>query len=170
MPVLLAGLEPDHVTRTNLFDRSSVALCQTATEDDDQPLPNGCVCQAVRAPGSKVTAAPAVRAGAYAWNKGSIRTVPVNHSEGPLPDGCEPQRLISIFDSSLKPEEPSTTITSSAAPATVSSRSRAARRALPRSCRAASSSMATSSCSTDIAARARRRSAPTLNAGARRES
>src|SRR5262249_28259215 len=27
---------------------------------------------------------------------GSIRTVPVNHSAGPLPEGCEPARLISM--------------------------------------------------------------------------
>jgi len=38
--------------------------------------PSGCVCQAVRAPGSKVTAAPATRAGAGAVKSGSMRTVP----------------------------------------------------------------------------------------------
>src|SRR2546422_4218782 len=59
--------------------------------------PSGCVCQAVRAPGSKVTLAPATRAGAGALNSGSIRTVPVNQSAGPLADGCEPALLISIF-------------------------------------------------------------------------
>src|SRR4051794_40609758 len=58
--------------------------------------PSGWVCQAVRAPGSKVTRAPATRAGSGGLNSGSIRTVPVNQSAGPLPDGCEPLRLISI--------------------------------------------------------------------------
>src|SRR5688572_7268804 len=58
--------------------------------------PSGCVCQAVRAPGSNVTLAPAARAGTGASNSGSMRTVPVNHSAGPLADGCEPLRLISI--------------------------------------------------------------------------
>lgn len=29
-----------------------------------------------------------------------MRTVPVNHSPGPLLDGCEPTRLISMVDSS----------------------------------------------------------------------
>src|SRR5207247_848889 len=58
--------------------------------------PSGCVCQAVRAPGSKVTLAPATRAGSAAWNNGSMRTVPVNQSAGPLPDGCEPGLLMSI--------------------------------------------------------------------------
>src|SRR4051794_2111552 len=52
--------------------------------------PSGCVCHAVRAPGSKVTLAPATRAGPGAWNNGSIRTVPVNQSAGPLPDACDP--------------------------------------------------------------------------------
>src|SRR5690349_13421252 len=58
--------------------------------------PSGCVCQAVRAPGSKVTLAPVTRAGADAVNSGSMRTVPVNQSAGPLPDGCAPLRLISM--------------------------------------------------------------------------
>ena len=43
-----------------------------------------------------MTAAPATRAGVGAVNSGSIRTVPVNQSAGPLPDGWEPLRLISI--------------------------------------------------------------------------
>src|SRR5437660_12891470 len=58
--------------------------------------PSGCVCQAVRAPGSNVTLAPLTRAGSGALNSGSMRTVPVNHSAGPFPDGCVPFRLISI--------------------------------------------------------------------------
>src|SRR3954471_5394009 len=59
--------------------------------------PSGCVCHAVLAPGSKVTLAPAARAGSGAWKRGSIRTVPVNHSAGPFPDGCEPIRLMSMI-------------------------------------------------------------------------
>jgi hypothetical protein len=35
----------------------------------------------------KLTALPAARAGAVAANRGSIRTVPVNHSAGPFADG-----------------------------------------------------------------------------------
>src|SRR5215472_7763978 len=62
--------------------------------------PSGCVCQAVRALGSNVTLAPLTRAGSGALNIGSMRTVPVNHSAGPLPDGCVPFRLISIAMSS----------------------------------------------------------------------
>src|SRR5712691_1581612 len=52
--------------------------------------PRGCVCQAVRAAGSNVTIAPETRAGELLWNGESIRTDPVNHSAGPLLDGCEP--------------------------------------------------------------------------------
>src|SRR6476646_9803587 len=59
--------------------------------------PSGCVCHAVRAPGSNVTALPAARAGALAANRGSIRTVPVNQSAGPFAEGREPLRLISII-------------------------------------------------------------------------
>src|ERR671937_678667 len=58
--------------------------------------PNGCVCQAVRAPGSNVTLAPRTRAGSGASNSGSIRTLPVNQSEDPLLELCEPALLILI--------------------------------------------------------------------------
>src|SRR5213082_2070668 len=61
--------------------------------------PNGCVCHAVRAPGSNVTLALATRAESDAWKSGSIRTIPVNHSAGPLVEACDPILLISIFDS-----------------------------------------------------------------------
>ena len=40
---------------------------------------------------------PAVRAGAFAWNKGSMRPVPAKYSAGPLLDGCERVLLMSIF-------------------------------------------------------------------------
>src|SRR5580698_9594870 len=58
--------------------------------------PSGCVCQAVRAPGSNVTLAPKTRAGAGALKSGSTRTEPVKYSSGPLPEGYVPLRLISI--------------------------------------------------------------------------
>src|SRR6185437_13993774 len=58
--------------------------------------PQGCVCHAERAPGSNVTAAPPNCAGPGDWKSGSIRTLPVKYSLGPIWDGCEPLRLISI--------------------------------------------------------------------------
>src|SRR5881398_712102 len=60
--------------------------------------PNGCVCQAVRAPGSNVTLAPRTRAGSGASNNGSIRTVPVNQSAGPSVETCEPLLLIFMYE------------------------------------------------------------------------
>src|SRR5438034_370005 len=65
--------------------------------------PNGCVCQAVWAPGSNVTLAPRTRAGSGASNKGSIRTAPENQSAGPWLDGCEPLLLISMSYHEMKP-------------------------------------------------------------------
>src|SRR6202050_4878336 len=65
--------------------------------------PSGWVCQAVRAPGSKVTSAPLTRAGSGGLNPGSMRTTPVNQSADPLPDGCEPARLISLVSSPPSP-------------------------------------------------------------------
>src|SRR6185312_3764594 len=58
--------------------------------------PNGCVCHAVRAPGSKLTQAPTTRAGAGASISRSIRAAPVNQSADPCSGGREPLRLISI--------------------------------------------------------------------------
>jgi hypothetical protein len=55
--------------------------------------PSGWVCQAERAPGSKVTLAHETREGAGALLSGSIRTVPVKYSSGPFIEGCEPTRL-----------------------------------------------------------------------------
>src|SRR5438552_18809163 len=67
--------------------------------------PSGCVCQAVRAPGSNVTLAPRTRAGSGASNSGSMRTVPVNQSVGPFADACEPFRFISISFSQLSTKD-----------------------------------------------------------------
>src|SRR4029450_4833238 len=123
VPMLLTGRRPDHVARPNLLDParpapvpsphppapaqppppariSSPGLPQHCTQP--QPAvtisvwPSGCVCQLLRAPGSKVTEAPDARPGSGALNNGSTRTVPVNQSAGPLFDACAPLRLISI--------------------------------------------------------------------------
>src|SRR5215469_13056805 len=58
--------------------------------------PSGWVCHAVRLPGSNVTKAAETREGSTAGNSGSILTLPVNHSAGPLPEGCDPLCLICI--------------------------------------------------------------------------
>lgn len=44
--------------------------------------PSGCVCQAMHGPWSNVTVAPPVRVGESAWKGASMRTVPVNQSDG----------------------------------------------------------------------------------------
>ncbi|ADD77110.1 Hypothetical Protein PANA_1943 [Pantoea ananatis LMG 20103] len=49
--------------------------------------PSGCVCQAVRAPGSKVTVAPPTRAGAAVLKGESMRTWPVKYVSGPFAEG-----------------------------------------------------------------------------------
>src|SRR5213080_3943766 len=51
--------------------------------------PSGCVCHAVRAPGSNVTRPPDVRDGGLALKSGSIRTEPVKFSVGPRREDCE---------------------------------------------------------------------------------
>jgi hypothetical protein len=41
-------------------------------------------------------------AGSFARNKGLMRTVPVKYSAGPLLDGCEPFRVMTIFCGSFE--------------------------------------------------------------------
>ena len=90
MPMLHARRKPDDIAGTDLLNRATLALRPTTTGGDNQGLAEGWVCHAVRAPGSKVTLAPDVRAGlapdvragAFGWNKGSMRTVPVNQASG----------------------------------------------------------------------------------------
>ena len=83
VPVLLITLEGDHVAGADLLDWPTLALDPSEARRNDQDLSERMRVPAVRAPGSKVTALPAARAGACAANNGSIRTVPVNHSAGP---------------------------------------------------------------------------------------
>ena len=45
------------------------------------------MCQAVRAPGSKVTVPPLIRAGALPWNRPSTRTAPVKFWAAPMLGG-----------------------------------------------------------------------------------
>jgi hypothetical protein len=96
MPVLLLGNEPDYVARPDFLDWAAFALTRPRPVVTSNVCPSGCVCHAVRAPGSKVTVAPPTRAPSLPLNGASIRTVPVNHSCGPLADVWEPTRLISI--------------------------------------------------------------------------
>src|SRR6266436_291031 len=61
--------------------------------------PSGCVCQFVRAPGSKDTRFEAIRAGAAVAMIGSCQTVPVKYSFGARRVGREPAKWISIVSS-----------------------------------------------------------------------
>ena len=75
---------------------SSFALHPTATGGDNQRLAEWMSVPRGTGAGLEGDAGPAGAGRAGASNKGSMRTVPVNHSVGPLLDGCEPFRLISI--------------------------------------------------------------------------
>src|SRR6476659_3147808 len=68
--------------------------------------PSGCVCQALRAPGSNVTNAPATRDSPLRWNGMSMRTLPVKYSADPLTEGSEPLRsmCMSVSDGLLRRE------------------------------------------------------------------
>jgi len=55
VPVLLAGLEEDAVSRADHLDRPAAPLGVADTFEDVDRRPFGWVCQAVRAPGVKWT-------------------------------------------------------------------------------------------------------------------
>jgi hypothetical protein len=96
MPVLLARRKPDHVAGPDFLDRAALALRPAATGGDNQGL-----AQRMRVPRGARARFKRDRGGGGApaslgWNKGSMRTVPVNQSAGPLAEGCEPFLLISM--------------------------------------------------------------------------
>ena len=94
--MFLARRDPNHVAGPDFFDRAAIQLNQPQPAVTIKVWPSGCVCHAVRAPGSNVTLALRTRAGSGASMIGSIRTVPEKYFAGPLPDGREPLRLMSI--------------------------------------------------------------------------
>src|SRR5450755_729738 len=67
MPMFLPRREPDHISWSDVLDRTTQALD------------------------------PATRAGSGASKRGSMRIAPVKYSVGPLPEGCEPLLLISMY-------------------------------------------------------------------------
>src|SRR6266704_772650 len=85
MPMLFARRARDHIAGPDDLDRAAPALNQPAAGSHNQ-----CLAKRVRVP-----CAPG------ALNSWSIRTVPVTSSAGPLAEGCEPFRLMSICTYSL---------------------------------------------------------------------
>ena len=97
MPVFFTGREPDHVAGPDLLNRAAFALRPAASRRNNKRLAERMRVPRCAGAGSNVTLAPCTSAGADAWNRGSIRTIPVNHSAGPFADGCKPTRLISMY-------------------------------------------------------------------------
>jgi hypothetical protein len=101
VPMLLVRSEPHHIARSHFLDRAAITLNPTETRHDNQGLAErmGVPRRACARLKGDQRAAYAGRIGGL--NSGSICTVPVNHSAGPLPDGCAPLRLISIVKLSV---------------------------------------------------------------------
>ena len=95
VPMLFTGRKPHDIAGANFFDRTALAPHPAPTGRDNQRLTEG-----VRVPGRASAGLEGhKRAGdAGGLNSGSILTVPVNQSAGPLPDGCAPLRLISMVE------------------------------------------------------------------------
>ena len=86
----------DHVACTDFPLGGALALHPAAAGRDDQPLAQRVGMPSRPGAGSNVTNAAETRDGSVAWNSGSIRTLPVKYSAGPLAEDCEPLRLSSI--------------------------------------------------------------------------
>ena len=97
VPMFFTGSDPDHITRPNFLDRATPALRQTTAGRHYQGLAQRMGVPCCPSPGLERDAGANARARSFAWNRGSIRTTPVKYSAGPLLEGCEPIRLISIF-------------------------------------------------------------------------
>ena len=101
MPVLLTGWKPDDITGPDFLNWAALALRPTAAVRDNQRL-----TERMRMPGDARTwfkrdAGSGNTCRIRAFNSESTRTEPVKYSAGPLPEGCEPLRLISISRSFL---------------------------------------------------------------------
>src|SRR5436853_4050878 len=87
MPVLLAGREPDHVTGPDLLNRSTFALSPAAARRDDESLAERMSVPCSSRARLERNASPLNKSGIGCLKNGSIRTVPVNHSDGPFTEG-----------------------------------------------------------------------------------
>ena len=96
VPVLLTRRTPDDVACSNHFDDALCSADEAPAGRDDQRLPERMrvPCGACARLEGDVSAEASRR---RALNKGSMRTDPVNVSAGPVAEGCEPLRLMSMF-------------------------------------------------------------------------
>jgi hypothetical protein len=99
VPVLFTGSEPHDIAWPDFLNWATFALRPSQTGRDNQGLTEG-----VGMPGCARAWLECNECSEYlrrlrGLNSGSIRTLPVNQSLGPLPEGVEPLRLISIFHS-----------------------------------------------------------------------
>ena len=97
MPVPFARREPDDIAGINRLNWTAFALRQARASRNDQRLAEWMCVPGGTSSRFECNRRASDAAGAGAWNNGSIRTVPVNQSAGPLVDGCEPVLLISML-------------------------------------------------------------------------
>ena len=95
--MLLTRREPDHIPRTNLLDRSAPALCEAAASRHDQGLSQwvGVPC----CPSTRLERDTGTKCACWIVRveQGVNADSAAKGSAGPLAEGCEPLRLMSIF-------------------------------------------------------------------------
>jgi hypothetical protein len=99
VPMLLAGRTPDYVAGPDCCFGFAPTLRPAASGGDDQRLPERMGMPRRACAGFESNTDPERAGRSGASNRGSMRAVPVKYSAGPLPEGCEPLRLISIVSS-----------------------------------------------------------------------
>jgi hypothetical protein len=99
VPMLLTRREPDHVPGSNFFlGRASPALCQAAASRHDQGLAQRVAVPCCPSAGFERDTGVECACRSVCLKQGSMRTVPVKYSAGPLLEGCEPLLLMSISE------------------------------------------------------------------------
>jgi hypothetical protein len=96
-----AGRTGDDVAGADFHFLFAPALRPAEARGDDQRLPARMRMPRRARARLGGDALPLNVAGPGDWNSGSMRTAPVNHSAGPLPEGCEPLRLMIVMENSV---------------------------------------------------------------------
>ena len=99
MPVLFTRRDPDHISGPDFLNGSAPALHPPAARGDNEMLAQRVGVPECSSARLNVTLMPCARDGAVTSKRGSMRTVPVNQSDDPFLEGCEPALLMSMCNS-----------------------------------------------------------------------
>lgn len=97
MPMFLMRRYPDNIAGMNLLDGAAFALYPSTAGRDKQRLSEGVCVPCSPGAGLKRHAGPGNECRVRRGKERVDATAPVNQSDGPFTDGCDPTLLISIL-------------------------------------------------------------------------